>query len=180
MRLTLLLPCSPQQLMVDCIDLLDPDNVRVPDARRVRLSPVKYSPLPGVAEYQATLSALSAALDPFHTHSMAGLQNLSRPAPAPAGLLGLPGVQLPGLPIPGMAQQNGGGDSGSGEASGTGSPNGSGSDTEEEVYENGYAISSNGSRNGNGNGSNGSDAKGSSLGQRSYSEAKEAVKAGRE
>lgn len=166
--------------MVDCIDLLDPDNVRVPDARRVRLSPVKYSPLPGVKEYQATLSALSAALDPFHTHSMAGLQNLSQPAPAPPGLLGLPGVQLPGLPIPGMAQQNGSSDNGSSEASGSGSPNASGSDTEEEVYENGFTVGGNGSGNGNGNGDGDGDGKATNLGQMSYSDAKEKVKARRE
>lgn len=40
-----------QQLLVDTIDLLDPDYVRVPANRRIRLSPVAYAPLPNVEQY---------------------------------------------------------------------------------------------------------------------------------
>jgi hypothetical protein len=38
-----------QQLLVDAIDLLDPDYVRVPKCRRVRLMPEYYAPLPNVS-----------------------------------------------------------------------------------------------------------------------------------
>ena len=38
-----------QQLLVDAIDLLDPDYVRVPKSRRVRLMPEAYATLPNVS-----------------------------------------------------------------------------------------------------------------------------------
>eukprot|EP00879_Flechtneria_rotunda_P009843 GHRR01010295.1.p1 GENE.GHRR01010295.1~~GHRR01010295.1.p1 ORF type:complete len:468 (+),score=159.46 GHRR01010295.1:777-2180(+) len=52
-----------QQLLVDAIDLLDPDYVRVPANRRIRLAPVAYSPLPNVEQYKAALTLLSGPMD---------------------------------------------------------------------------------------------------------------------
>lgn len=52
-----------QQLLVDAIDLLDPDYVRVPMNRRIRLSPVAYAPLPNVEQYTAALTLLSGPMD---------------------------------------------------------------------------------------------------------------------
>ena len=52
-----------QQLLVDAIDLLDPDYVRVPANRRIRLSPVAYAPLPNVEQYTAALTLLSGPMD---------------------------------------------------------------------------------------------------------------------
>jgi hypothetical protein len=43
-----------QQMLVDAIDLLDPDYVRVPESRRLRLMPVTYGPLPNVSPAAAT------------------------------------------------------------------------------------------------------------------------------
>jgi hypothetical protein len=71
---------------VDCIDLLDPDYVRVPASRRTRLAPVVYSPLPNVDSYKRTLSLLSHSMDPFSSeHAIAGLQNLMQPVPLDLG-----------------------------------------------------------------------------------------------
>ena len=44
-----------QQLLTDAVDLLDPTYVRVPRARRTRLMPVQYGPLPALSEYQRKL-----------------------------------------------------------------------------------------------------------------------------
>lgn len=44
-----------QQLLTDAVDLLDPTYVRVPKARRTRLMPVQYGPLPALSEYQRKL-----------------------------------------------------------------------------------------------------------------------------
>ena len=44
-----------QQLLTDAMDLLDPTFVRVPKARRTRLMPVQYGPLPALSEYQRKL-----------------------------------------------------------------------------------------------------------------------------
>eukprot|EP00878_Enallax_costatus_P024023 GHUV01025610.1.p1 GENE.GHUV01025610.1~~GHUV01025610.1.p1 ORF type:complete len:472 (+),score=95.66 GHUV01025610.1:590-2005(+) len=52
-----------QQLLVDTIDLLDPDYVRVPANRRIRLAPVAYAPLPNVEQYTAALTILSGPMD---------------------------------------------------------------------------------------------------------------------
>jgi len=54
-----------QQLLVDAVDLLDPDFVRVPPSRRLRLSPVPYAPLPNVDVFRLQLSALSTGIDPI-------------------------------------------------------------------------------------------------------------------
>lgn len=52
-----------QQLLVELIDLLDPDLVRMPLDRRVRLCPIAWGPLPQVGLYQKRLQELSVALD---------------------------------------------------------------------------------------------------------------------
>ena len=44
-----------QQLLIDTIDLLDPEYVRVPKIRRTRLMPIEYGPLPQLSEYQRKL-----------------------------------------------------------------------------------------------------------------------------
>lgn len=44
-----------QQLLVELIDLLDPDCVRLPLGRRVRLMPVSWASPPGLSEYQGRL-----------------------------------------------------------------------------------------------------------------------------
>lgn len=54
-----------QQLLVDAVDLLDPDFVRVPPSRRLRLSPVRYAPLPNIDVFRLQLSALSTGIDPI-------------------------------------------------------------------------------------------------------------------
>ncbi|KAF8071343.1 hypothetical protein HT031_001427 [Scenedesmus sp. PABB004] len=61
-----------QQLLVDAIDLLDPDYVRVPANRRIRLAPVAYSPLPNVEQYKAALTLLSGPMDTGRFGGMAG------------------------------------------------------------------------------------------------------------
>jgi hypothetical protein len=81
-----------QQLLVDAIDLLDPDYVRVPANRRIRLSPIAYAPLPNVQQYTAALTLLSGPLDatrygtnfsglvePKDGEHFAALQNLLHP-----------------------------------------------------------------------------------------------------
>lgn len=54
-----------QQLLVDAVDLLDPDFVRVPPSRRLRLSPLRYAPLPNLDVFRLQLSALSTGIDPI-------------------------------------------------------------------------------------------------------------------
>lgn len=44
-----------QQMLIDAEDLLDPTYVRVPKARRTRLMPIEYGPLPALSEYQRKL-----------------------------------------------------------------------------------------------------------------------------
>jgi hypothetical protein len=75
-----------QQLLVDAIDLLDPDYVRVPMNRRIRLSPVAYAPLPNVEQYTAALTLLSGPMDTTRFGHKSGneehfqaLQNLLHP-----------------------------------------------------------------------------------------------------
>lgn len=76
-----------QQLLVDAIDLLDPDYVRVPMNRRIRLSPVAYAPLPNVEQYTAALTLLSGPMDtarfghkgPNNEEHFQALQNLLHP-----------------------------------------------------------------------------------------------------
>jgi hypothetical protein len=81
-----------QQLLVDAIDLLDPDYVRVPLNRRIRLSPIAYAPLPNMQQYTAALTLLSGPLDatrygtnlgglvePKDGEHFAALQNLLHP-----------------------------------------------------------------------------------------------------
>ena len=51
-----------QQMLVDAEDLLDPTYVRVPKARRTRLMPIEYGPLPALSEYQRKLRVCSCIL----------------------------------------------------------------------------------------------------------------------
>ncbi|DBA74793.1 hypothetical protein WJX79_006711 [Trebouxia sp. C0005] len=48
-----------QQMLIDAEDLLDPTYVRVPKARRTRLMPIEYGPLPALSEYQRKLRRLA-------------------------------------------------------------------------------------------------------------------------
>jgi len=69
-----------QQLLVDGLDLLDPDYVRVPKNRRVRLMPESYAPLPNVESYKASLSVLSASLNAYaDSPHFTALQDLMKP-----------------------------------------------------------------------------------------------------
>lgn len=68
-----------QQLTVDAIDLLDPDCVRLPLDRRVRLRPISYGPLPAVTLYQTKLKAVANALTfEQHVEGLNGLRDLMR------------------------------------------------------------------------------------------------------
>ena len=50
-----------QQLLVELIDLLDPDCIRITQAdRRKRLMPVEYQPLPNIERYQRNLMDIAA------------------------------------------------------------------------------------------------------------------------
>jgi hypothetical protein len=50
-----------QQLLVELIDLLDPDCIRITQAdRRRRLMPVEYQPLPNIERYQRNLMDIAA------------------------------------------------------------------------------------------------------------------------
>ena len=50
-----------QQLLVELIDLLDPDCIRITEAdRRKRLMPVEYQPLPNIERYQRNLMDIAA------------------------------------------------------------------------------------------------------------------------
>lgn len=66
-----------QQLLVDIMDLLDPDCVRLPMDRRKKLMPTNYGQLPRVREYQKRLIELSNS-DTFNKHnaSLEGLRDL--------------------------------------------------------------------------------------------------------
>ena len=44
-----------QQLLIDTMDLLDPEHARVAKSRRTRLMPIEYGPLPALSEYQRKL-----------------------------------------------------------------------------------------------------------------------------
>lgn len=44
-----------QQLLIELFDLLDPDCVRLPLTRRVRLAPVAWGPLPSLSAYRKRL-----------------------------------------------------------------------------------------------------------------------------
>ena len=54
-------------MLIDAEDLLDPTYVRVPKARRTRLMPVEYGPLPALSEYQRKLR-VSFASDAYAHH----------------------------------------------------------------------------------------------------------------
>lgn len=66
-----------QQLLVELMDLLDPDCVRLPLDRRKKLMPTNWSRLPRVTEYQKRLLELSSS-DSFNRHNSAleGLKDL--------------------------------------------------------------------------------------------------------
>lgn len=85
-----------QQLLVEVMDVLDPDCVRLSVARRQRLMPIKWGQLPSVSAYQKRLKELSGAADlGMHRAALEGLRDLVKgptwedPAP-PASPLKLP------------------------------------------------------------------------------------------
>ncbi|KAJ9511175.1 hypothetical protein QJQ45_013203 [Haematococcus lacustris] len=102
-----------QQLLVDTIDLLDPNFVRVPANRRVRLAPVKYGPLPNFEEYRVKLEQMEGQYS----------ATLSPPTPSPGPSLALPFFSA-GWPVwPSSAPAGSGGSSGGvGSAGGAGGP----------------------------------------------------------
>ena len=51
-----------QQLLIDTMDLLDPENVRVAKSRRTRLMPIEYGPLPALSEYQRKLRVSGSSI----------------------------------------------------------------------------------------------------------------------
>ena len=68
-----------QQLLVELMDVLDPDCVRLSLDRRQRLMPIRWGQLPGVSEYQKGLKKLSQAADfGMHQSALAGLRDLQR------------------------------------------------------------------------------------------------------
>eukprot|EP00887_Chlorella_sp_A99_P002227 scaffold21.g2227.t1 len=68
-----------QQLLVELMDLLDPDTVRLPMERRVRLMPIAWEPLPRLSDYQRRLQDLSRASDlTKHNAALEGLRDLQR------------------------------------------------------------------------------------------------------
>jgi hypothetical protein len=70
-----------QQLLVEVIDLLDPDCVRLSLDRRARLATVGWSPLPRVEMMRKRLQELSGYLFDFDGNrtELGGLQDLLRP-----------------------------------------------------------------------------------------------------
>ncbi|KAL6750959.1 hypothetical protein V8C86DRAFT_758259 [Haematococcus lacustris] len=102
-----------QQLLVDTIDLLDPNFVRVPANRRVRLAPVKYGPLPNFEEYRVKLEQMEGQYS----------ATLSPPTPTPGPSLALPFFSAGWSVWPSSAPAGGGGSSGGvGGAGGVGGP----------------------------------------------------------
>jgi hypothetical protein len=81
-------PCPParsrwtralllQQLLVELFDLLDPDCVRLPMERRVRLAPLAWGSLPRLSQYQKRLRDLAVASDAgAHATALEGLRDL--------------------------------------------------------------------------------------------------------
>jgi len=69
-----------QQLLVELMDLLDPDCVRLPLDRRQRLMPINWGRLPRVTEYQQRLKELSNSSGNFLRHNTAleGLRDLMK------------------------------------------------------------------------------------------------------
>ena len=72
-----------QQLLVELMDLLDPDCVRLPMDRRQRLMPINWGKLPRLTEYQRRLKELGNASDSFgrHTSALDGLRDLIKSPP---------------------------------------------------------------------------------------------------
>lgn len=66
-----------QQLLVELMDLLDPDCVRLPVDRRERLMPIKWGKLPRLSQYQKRLQELNNAADfGKHVSALEGLRDL--------------------------------------------------------------------------------------------------------
>lgn len=69
-----------QQLLVELIDLLDPDCIRITvNDRRKRLMPVEYAPLPNLKQYQKNLmdiAALGSTLQSNTSERLVGLKDL--------------------------------------------------------------------------------------------------------
>jgi hypothetical protein len=66
-----------QQLLVELMDLLDPDCVRLPLDRRVRLMPINWGKLPRLSLYQKRLQDLDKAADfGGHVSALEGLRDL--------------------------------------------------------------------------------------------------------
>jgi hypothetical protein len=111
-----------QQLMIDTVDLLDPDYVRVGNSRRVRLSPVRYAPLPNVDVFRLQLSALSTGIDPIVTAALkqvvgGGTAGLDAPGGGVVGVGGVAGgvggVGGGGVGVSGVSGVTAGGDAAS-------------------------------------------------------------------
>ena len=58
-----------QQLLIDTMDLLDPEHVRVAKSRRTRLMPIEYGPLPALSEYQRKLRVSGGCITLPHSPS---------------------------------------------------------------------------------------------------------------
>lgn len=68
-----------QQLLVELMDVLDPDCVRLSISNRQRLMPTKWGPLPNVSSYQARLQELGRAADfGEHLSALEGLRDLAK------------------------------------------------------------------------------------------------------
>ncbi|WPT11712.1 hypothetical protein PSENEW3n2_00005212 [Picochlorum sp. SENEW3] len=66
-----------QQLLVELMDLLDPDCVRLPLDRRRKLMPTNYGQLPNVLEYQRRLIEFSGSgTKSGHSSALEGLKDL--------------------------------------------------------------------------------------------------------
>ncbi|KAI8101382.1 hypothetical protein M9435_001488 [Picochlorum sp. BPE23] len=66
-----------QQLLVELMDLLDPDCVRLPLDRRKKLMPTNYGQLPNVLEYQRRLIEFSGSgTKSGHSSALEGLKDL--------------------------------------------------------------------------------------------------------
>jgi hypothetical protein len=66
-----------QQLLVELMDLLDPDCVRLPLDRRRKLMPTNYGQLPNVFEYQRRLVEFSGSGTKLgHSSALEGLKDL--------------------------------------------------------------------------------------------------------
>ena len=67
-----------QQLLVELIDLLDPDCIRITQAdRRKRLMPVEYQPLPNIERYQRNLMDIAALGSTLSTNGVNGFNGFN-------------------------------------------------------------------------------------------------------